>query len=99
MLNYIGHETTSTAVTAIVYALSCHQDVQDKLRAELLNCEGDQPTMENLGELPYLDAVLRETLRMYTPVPVMTRSAEKDDVIPTSQVWEDVRGIQQSGVR
>ncbi|KAI0027118.1 cytochrome P450 [Vararia minispora EC-137] len=94
-----GHETTSTAVTWILYALSLNPSVQDKLRAELLACsEGDRPSMETLNGLPYLDAVVRETMRLYSPVSNAIRVATKADVIPTEQEWVDVHGVRRSGI-
>lgn len=43
---------------------------QDKLRKELLTfANGEDTTYDQLmNELPYLDAVLRETLRVHPPV-------------------------------
>lgn len=46
--------------------LSEHQDVQDKIRAELVEVGGDGEDIpyDQLVDLPYLDAVCRETLRL-----------------------------------
>ncbi|KAI0318662.1 cytochrome P450 [Amylostereum chailletii] len=94
-----GHETTSTAVTWVLFALAKHQDVQDKLRTELLRApEGDVPTMEALNALPYLDAVVRETMRAYAPVPNTIRKAMRDDVIPTDTEWVDKKGAKKRGI-
>lgn len=51
------------------------------------------PTFDELNALPYLDAVMRETLRVYSPVPGTTRIAAKDSVIPLSKPFVDARGI------
>ncbi len=53
-----------------------------KLRDELLSVSTDNPTMDDLNNLPYLDAVVRETLRVHSPVPSTMRVATKDDVLP-----------------
>ena len=42
--------------------------VQQTLRAELLTLPTDTPTESDLNSLPYLDAVVREILRVYAPV-------------------------------
>ncbi|KAI0037005.1 cytochrome P450 [Vararia minispora EC-137] len=95
-----GHETTSTAVAWVIYALSLHPSVQDKLRAELLACkEGGRPSMEVLGGLPYLDAVVRETMRLYSPTSNTLRVATKDIVIPTEKQWVDTNGVQRNGIQ
>ncbi|KAH0839443.1 cytochrome P450 [Lanmaoa asiatica] len=65
--------------------LSKNLDIQSKLRAELLEFGAD-PTFDQLpNNLPYLDAVVHETLRMHAPLPDFTRMAAVDDVIPLSK--------------
>ncbi|EIN12219.1 hypothetical protein PUNSTDRAFT_130489 [Punctularia strigosozonata HHB-11173 SS5] len=49
----------------------------------------DTPTMEKLNALPYLDAVIRETLRVHASVSATTRFAMKDEVIPVSEPYTD----------
>ncbi|VDC04361.1 unnamed protein product [Peniophora sp. CBMAI 1063] len=93
-----GHETTSTAVTWILYALSQNAKAQDKLREELRACDGDEPSMETLNGLPYLDCVVRETMRLFSPVSNTLRVAMKDDVIPTEKEWVDNKGVRRTGV-
>ncbi|OJT05109.1 Cytochrome P450 72A14 [Trametes pubescens] len=87
-----GHETTSTSTTWALYAFCKHPEVQRKLREELLTVETDAPTMEELNALPYLDGVVRETLRLYAPITMLTREAKKDDVIPLSEPVTDRYG-------
>jgi cytochrome P450 len=40
---FAGHETTSTAMTWLLYLLSRHTDIQDRLRKELLDVDADEP--------------------------------------------------------
>ncbi|KIJ12890.1 hypothetical protein PAXINDRAFT_14252 [Paxillus involutus ATCC 200175] len=80
-----GYETTSVSLTWALIELSRNPDVQTKLREELLLIGGD-PTYEQLtSSLPYLDAVVHETLRVHPPLQEFTRVAAEDDVIPLSQ--------------
>ena len=59
-------DTTSNALARIIHLLSIHQDVQSKLRKEIVDaksCHGDLG-YDELVALPYLDAICRETLRL-----------------------------------
>ncbi|KAI9059128.1 cytochrome P450 [Trametes sanguinea] len=87
-----GHETTSTSTTWALYALSKNLGAQKKLREELLTIGTDTPTMDELSALPYLDMVVRETLRLHAPVAMLFREARKDDAIPVSEPFTDRYG-------
>jgi cytochrome P450 len=80
-----GYETTSISLTWALIELSQHPDVQTRLREELL-AFGADPTYDQLKtSLPYLDAVVHETLRLHPPLAEFTRLAAADDVIPLSE--------------
>ncbi|KAF7341829.1 hypothetical protein MSAN_02038100 [Mycena sanguinolenta] len=89
-----GHETTSTAVTWALFALTQNLAAQARLRAELLEVPTDRPTMDELSAsaLPYLDWVVRETLRVYAPVPSTSRIALQSDVVPLGTPVTDTQG-------
>ncbi|KAJ7323280.1 cytochrome P450 [Mycena albidolilacea] len=84
---------TSTAITWALYALSQNQSAQNKLRAELMTVSTDHPTMEELSALPYLENVVRETLRVHTPLVSVTRMAMVDDILPLSIPYTDPTGV------
>jgi cytochrome P450 len=80
-----GYETTSISLTWALIELSRHPCVQTSLREELLTFGAD-PTYDQLkANLPYLDAVVHEILRLHPPVGEFTRLAAADDVIPLSE--------------
>lgn len=63
-----GHETTAAALTWAWLLLAQHPDVAERLYAEVDRVLGGQPvTFEKLRDLPLLDAVIKETLRLYPP--------------------------------
>ena len=70
-----GMDTTSNALSRTLQILAQHPEAQAKLRAEILEARNGEPTIdyENLVKLPYLDAVCRETLRLYSPVHTLVR--------------------------
>lgn len=60
-------DTTSNALARTIDLLAKNPDVQDKLRTELLEAfreYGPEIPHDVLTELPYMDAVCRETLRL-----------------------------------
>ncbi|EIW74059.1 cytochrome P450 [Coniophora puteana RWD-64-598 SS2] len=94
-----GHETTSTATTWALYALTQNKAAQTKLRDELLTMDTENPSMDALNALPYLDMVVRETLRLHAPVANSIRVATKDDVIPLETPVVDRYGVQRHEIR
>jgi len=63
-----GHETTAIALSFAVFALSEHPQAAARLRAEIDAQLGGRPAMmTDLPKLKFLDAVMRETLRLYPP--------------------------------
>ncbi|KAF0532036.1 cytochrome P450 [Gigaspora margarita] len=79
-----GHETTSTALTWVLYYLAKNPDVQDRLRKEILEVFIDcnhSPTFDEIDQLKYLECVFKEVLRIAPPVPLLTRYNAKDEVM------------------
>jgi cytochrome P450 len=82
-----GHETTSNSLAWLIGLLVTHPDVQQKARQEILDKIPGEVTFDSLKELPYIDGLIKEGLRIYPPAPLMTsRKAAKDSVIGNVQV-------------
>lgn len=58
-----GYETTADLLAYAVYSLVKDPDKAAKLRAEI-DGQAAVPTFQSLEAMPYLDAVVRETLRL-----------------------------------
>ncbi|KAF9043343.1 cytochrome P450 [Panaeolus papilionaceus] len=90
-----GTDTTSNAVACILWILSRNKDIQDKRRREVREAieqaDGDIPH-DDLVALPYLDAICRETLRVYSPVWSIFRKPNQDAVLPLSRPITAVDG-------
>nr|BAT70021.1 salutaridine synthase [Papaver somniferum] len=86
VLEIFGLGVDSTAATA-VWALSflvCEQEIQEKLYREINNLTGGQRPVKvvDLKELPYLQAVMKETLRMKPIAPLaVPHVAAKDTTL------------------
>jgi cytochrome P450 len=64
-----GHETVAAALAWICAVLALRPDVQEAARAEIRSVLGTSPpTARILRELPYVRAVVQETLRLYPSV-------------------------------
>ena len=69
-----GHETTSQALTWTLYLLALFPDWQEAVRQEVLSIAGARALgREDIGNLPLLDAVFQEAMRLYPPAPVLMR--------------------------
>ena len=77
-----GHETTANVLAWTWYLISQSPEVENKLHEELDSVLGDRtPTFEDVANLPYTRAILDETMRLYPPVPILSRQALKEDEI------------------
>ncbi|BEI87227.1 hypothetical protein CcaverHIS002_0705730 [Cutaneotrichosporon cavernicola] len=77
-----GSETTSNSLTWTLYRLAMHLDVQQRLREELETLATDEPSLEQLNTLPYLENVIHESLRLDPPVPESMRLCTQDVMLP-----------------
>ena len=79
LLLFAGHETSASMLTSLAMLLPKHPDVWQKLRdeQESLNI-AESLTMDDLKNMTYLEQVLRETERMYPPVPAGFRGVVKE---------------------
>ena len=78
-----GWGTVLSVQSGFLRQLVLHPEVQSKLRAELLAL-GDHPSVDQLHKAEYLDACLKEAIRLVDVTP-LERIASQDDVIPLSE--------------
>ncbi|KZT73293.1 cytochrome P450 [Daedalea quercina L-15889] len=76
-------DTTSNTLARILELLAEHPNMQHRLRAETIEAwqDGDV-SYGRLMQLPLLDAVYRETVRLYTPATWVIRDARKATILP-----------------
>lgn len=76
-----GYETTAHTLSFALYNIAAHAHVQKLMVEELLSCgllsidglPGREPQLEDLKSLTYLNAVLKESMRMYPIVAAVPR--------------------------
>lgn len=74
-----GHETSAAALAWALYLIASDPDVQDRLADEARPVFADIPDFGDLRRLSFARDVFRETLRLYPPVPMMIRTAERQE--------------------
>lgn len=74
-----GHETTGNTLMWAYTALARHREAFDRLRDEVVRVVGERrPTLADYRNLPYTEAVVKETLRLYPPAWLFTTRAVQD---------------------
>ncbi len=77
-----GYETTTQALAWTWYLLAKHSEIENKLRAEILDVLGGRtPTFEDLPNLKYTLMVFQEAMRLYPPIWMLSRAAIEADEI------------------
>ncbi|KAI0642531.1 cytochrome P450 [Trametes meyenii] len=95
-------DTTSTTLVRLVQQLALHPEVQGLVRQEVVEATAGQGrTLQDLdfdayAQLSYMDAVIRETIRMYPGFYVTSRVAAEDTVIPLST---PIRGVDGTPIK
>ncbi|MFB6374936.1 MAG: cytochrome P450, partial [Bradymonadaceae bacterium] len=74
-----GHETTAMALTYAWYLVARHPRVEERLQAEIDDVVGDdRPGVEHARELPYTEAVFKESMRLFPPAWAVGRQPVED---------------------
>lgn len=72
-----AHDTSTITLSTMVQHLGQHHEWQERCRQEVLAL-GPRPSYAEHGRLASIDLVMRESMRLVTPVPVVARKAVKD---------------------
>ncbi len=84
---FAGHETTAKALTWTLYLLARAPEWQERLHDELYATIGTDPIDGGtIAKLPTMSRVLKESMRLYPPAPVMTRVNAEDVEIGGKQI-------------
>lgn len=74
-----GHETSTNALAWTLFLLGEHPQVAEELVEELEGVlHGSPPTVDQLGKLPLLEGVVKESMRVLPPVPLHPRVVAED---------------------
>ena len=79
-----GHHTTGWCVTWTTYLLGLHPEIQQRLQQEVDSLFEDRDPSQDLtinelkSKLPYTEAVVKESLRLYPPIPMFGRLTDRE---------------------
>ncbi|GMS92664.1 hypothetical protein PENTCL1PPCAC_14839 [Pristionchus entomophagus] len=77
-----GHETTASAIGWAIWCFACHPEIQERVYQEIMQVLGEDTdrdlVREDMGKLSYLDRCLKESMRLYPPVPSVSRQLQQD---------------------
>ncbi|KAM5537674.1 hypothetical protein V8D89_008752 [Ganoderma adspersum] len=94
----VGHETTAGSLAFTLLELAKNPDVQQRLRDEIRTV-GRDLNYDDIQRLQYLDAVVKEGLRLHPASPQTERVALRDDVIPLSKPITTASGETLTSIR
>ena len=84
-----GHETSALTMSAALLMLAMHQDVQEKVLQEIevvFNSVDEEVDNLKLNELPYLEMVIKECMRLFPVLPMTGRHCSKDIELNTCTI-------------
>ncbi|KAH9921357.1 cytochrome P450 monooxygenase CYP63 [Fomitopsis serialis] len=81
-----GRDTTAGLLTYVVYLLTIYPAVAKRLREEIFDICGanGSPTHDLIRKMPYMNAVLNETLRLFPPAPMGIRNSMHQVLLPAA---------------
>jgi len=90
----LSSEGGQSALTWALLLVAQHPQVEARLRDELHGkLGGASPSLDRVGELPYLDAVVKEAMRVLPPVPLQFRVAQQNTAIAGQDMPRGTRAV------
>jgi cytochrome P450 len=90
---FAGSDIVGTMIVWTIMLVAKHPEIQEKLYEELkATCPNKDYVLDTeLSKVPLLLACIKESLRLFPPVPMMSRRCEKPFTVPTSDGTEELQ--------
>ncbi|CAH2989300.1 unnamed protein product [Chilo suppressalis] len=88
-----GHDTTACGLMYCLMLLANHKDIQDKIFEELFTIFGNSDisaSYDDLSKMRYLECCIKESLRLYPPVPFISRQLTESTDLGGYKIPSDV---------
>ncbi|KAM4806359.1 cytochrome P450 4B1 [Urocitellus parryii] len=74
-----GHDTTTSGISWFLYCMALYPEHQQRCREEVREILGDKDSFQwdDLGKMTYLTMCIKESFRLYPPVPQVYRQLSK----------------------
>lgn len=92
-----GHDTTAMAISYTLFLLGHHDEIQQNIHDELDSIFGKDKSRqigtEDLSQMKYLECCIKETLRIFPPVPIIARQLKDDVMIEGHKIPKDTTAL------
>ena len=77
---FVGHDTVASGTSWTLYTLGNHPEIQKQCRDEIRSVLGERDSIEwdDLTSLKFTTKCIKEAMRLYPPVPVISRTLTQD---------------------
>nr|AHU88027.1 cytochrome P450 4ED1 [Propylea japonica] len=76
-----GHDTVSSALSFCMMLIANHPEIQNRILEEIhsiLGAKDEHPSYEDLVNMEYLERCIKESLRLYPSVHIISRATDED---------------------
>ncbi|KAK4452911.1 cytochrome P450 [Podospora aff. communis PSN243] len=77
-----GRDTTAVSMASVFWCLARDPEAVRRLKAEIKQVGVDEPSWETLRGMKFLNNVIKESLRLFPPIAINARAANKETVLP-----------------
>ncbi|RZC35727.1 p450 domain containing protein, partial [Asbolus verrucosus] len=98
-----GHDTTASGICFTLYCVAGHPEIQEKILQEQKELFGEEKdplvTYKELQNMKYLEMVIKESLRLYPPVPLIGRYTTEDVQFKIQNIFQNLKNLIRRGLK